>query len=74
MARTYEPDDWLSRKEAALYLTSIGCPLSHQTLANLASNDNAMGGPSFTRIGWRTIRYQRRDLDTWAHKRVQRVM
>lgn len=56
----------LSRKEAANYLTSIGCPISPKTLANLAAEDNAGGGPPFTRVRRKRVWYWREDLATWA--------
>ena len=66
--------DLLSRKEAAKYLSSIGCPISVQTLANMAANRNVGKGPSFTRFGWKTVRYRRMDLDSWAQSRpMERV-
>lgn len=65
--------DWLTRKEASLYLFSIGCPVSANTLANMAGNNNAGRGPAYSRISWKVIRYHRRDLDTWVKSRVQRV-
>jgi len=58
--------DWMTRKEAAAYLTSIGCPVSPKTLANRASNSNAGDGPPFVSSGWRSIRYAQADLDLWA--------
>ena len=66
------PDDWLTRKEAATYLASIGCPISKRALEKRASNNNAGKGPAFTRIGWRTVRYKREDLDSWAYKETTR--
>lgn len=64
---------WFSRKEAALYLTSIGCPVTHNTLTNLARGDNALGGPSFYRLGWHTVRYKREDLAKWAERKCVRI-
>lgn len=64
----------LTRKEAANYLTSLGYRLSAKSLANLASNDNALKGPPFYRYGWRTIRYDREDLQKWFEARVKRVV
>ncbi len=61
--------DWLSRKEAANYLTRIGCAISAKTLANLASNNNQGRGPPFDRIGWKAAQYRRIDLDAWAAAR-----
>jgi len=63
-----EPPIWLCRKDAAAYLTSIGCPISPATLEKLASNDNAGGGPRFVRMRWRTVRYRKDDLADWAEK------
>lgn len=63
----------MTRKQAAIYLTDEAkCPTSARTLANLAQNRNSGRGPSFTRSGWRTVRYRRSDLDAWAAKRVER--
>jgi hypothetical protein len=64
---------WLTRKEAAEYLASLGCPIAAGTLENLACNNNAGGGPAFQRAGWRTVRYHTLDLDGWARARVIRV-
>lgn len=66
--------DRITRKEAANYLTSLGYQLSAKSLANLASNDNALKGPPFYRYGWRTIRYSREDLRIWFEARVTRVV
>jgi len=65
--------DWLTRKQAAIYLTSIGCAISEGTLTNMAANNNAGRGPPFTRVSWKVIRYNRADLDDWAAKRCVRV-
>ncbi len=65
--------DFYSRKEAALFLTSIGQPIAAQTLANLAGNNNAGKGPVFDRIGWGNVRYARADLEAWAAARTTRV-
>jgi hypothetical protein len=65
--------EWLSRKEAAIYLKRLGCPIAPKTLENLASNNNAGCGPPFTRIGWKCVRYLRTDLDAWASRRMVRV-
>lgn len=68
-----DPKDHMSRKEAAGYLTRKGCRISDRTLAKMASNENAGGGPPFTRHGWRTVSYARADLDSWREKRAERV-
>jgi hypothetical protein len=64
---------WLTRKEAAIYLTNIGCAISTYTLKNLASNNNAMGGPPFIRSSYRTVRYDKDDLDMWARKQIVKI-
>ncbi len=46
LARMPTYEDWLSRKEAARYLTSIGCPISERSLAVRAINNNEGRGPS----------------------------
>ena len=65
--------EWFSRKEASAYLESIGCPLAANTLAKMAENDNEGGGPPFTRIRWRIVRYRRTDLDAWVDKVSVRI-
>jgi len=57
--------DFLSRKEAARYLTRIGRKISFYTLNNLASNGNKGHGPRFMKFGNRTV-YRREDLDKWV--------
>lgn len=64
---------WLTRAEAAEYLTGIGCPIKERTLQKMAEDENAGGGPPFTRSGWRTVRYEQADLDTWANKRKRKI-
>lgn len=73
MTRPPVQAEWLSRKEAARYLESIGCPVSVRTLETRAVNNNEGRGPPFTRIGWKTVRYKREDLDRWAKKEAVRV-
>lgn len=67
------PDEWLSRKEAARYLSLIGPSVTPRTLEKLANNNNEGKGPAFTRFGWRTVRYLRKDLDAWDRARRRRV-
>lgn len=69
----HSPDDWLSRKEAVIYLASIGCPVSQRSLEKRAMNDNEGHGPPFTRVGWSIIRYRRKDLDAWAALYTSRI-
>lgn len=71
--RTKPQKEWLSRKEAAIYLTQIGCRIAHKTLENLSANNNAGKGPAFTRNGWKMVQYRREDLDIWAAARMVRV-
>jgi hypothetical protein len=66
------PVTWLSRKQAARYLTDHGCPISAKTLANLASNNNAKAGPSFTRMR-KSVRYDAADLKAWAAQEAVKV-
>lgn len=65
-------DEYLTRREASAYLKSIGDPLAVQTLANMAANNNAGGGPPFISIGWRTLRYPKKALNAWAAARKRR--
>ena len=65
--------DHFTRKEAAHYLTTKGCPISAATLAGMASNDNAGKGPPFTRFRWKRVIYLRKDLDEWMAKQTTRV-
>ena len=67
------PKDWMSRREAAAYLNSLGCPLSASTLEKYASNNNAGKGPPFVRYRWKMVRYKRIELDAWAAKEGTRV-
>jgi len=67
-----DDEKYLTRKEASAYLGSIGCPVAVQTLANMASNQNAGDGPEFISSGWRTLRYAKSELDSWAHRRMRR--
>ena len=66
-------DEWLSRKEAARYLGSIGCPISADALRKRASNNNQGRGPSFTRLNWKCVKYRRCDLEAWAKAQMVRV-
>ncbi len=68
------PDDvWLTRKEAATWLTKRGCPVTEGTLRKYASNDNAGGGPPFFRTGWKAVRYTVSDLERWRREHMVRV-
>lgn len=67
------PEDWLSRKEASAYLHMIGCPIGPRALATMAENGNQGGGPPYTRIRNRIVRYQRKDLRAWVDKVSERI-
>lgn len=61
-----------TRKQAAEYLRRRGCSISYNTLTNMASNQNASGGPSFYKDGGRAV-YAQVDLDQWRRQRLRRV-
>lgn len=65
--------EFLNRKEAANFLTKLGCPISARTLEKMASNGNAGKGPPFTRFRWKTVSYAKADLIAWAGKELVRV-
>lgn len=65
--------DTMNRKEAAAYLTSLGCRISAATLEKYAANNNKGKGPPFIRYRWRTVTYKRTDLDDWANREGVRV-
>lgn len=64
---------WLTRKQAAAYLAQAGFRITTGTLANKAANNNAGKGPPFERHGWKSVMYNRDELDTWRRKETQRV-
>lgn len=66
-------DKWLTRKEAARFLSGLGCIVSTQSLANMAARDNAGRGPPFHRTGVNIVRYLETDLRGWAYSRMKRV-
>jgi hypothetical protein len=66
-------EDFLTRKQAAAYLRSNGCPIDHRRLAKMAIHNNSGKGPPFLRSGWRTIVYSKEELEAWRLKRVVRV-
>lgn len=59
---------YLTRKEAARYLTTRGYPVVDKTLRNFAANGNAGNGPPFERLGARVC-YRLEDLDNWLARR-----
>lgn len=64
---------WLTRKQAAHYLTTRGCRISDQTLRHWASKNNEGKGPRFYRNGWSGVVYLESDLETWRRQRLRRV-
>lgn len=69
----YKEPERITRKEAATYLSKIGCPISVRSLEAYARDYNIGKGPAFYKIGSRTIRYDPADLREWAAKRIQRI-
>ena len=65
--------EFLDRKECAQYLAQLGIRISHRTLANLAGNENAGGGPPFYRVRWSRTYYKRIEVETWAKSQTERV-
>lgn len=59
---------YLTEKEAAQY-TGI----SQSYLAKLRMDIGSVSGPRFIRIGLRSIRYKRSDLDVWMISRSEGV-
>lgn len=57
---------YLERREAAEFLTSLGLRISHNTLAKYAT---VGGGPEFQKFGSRTV-YQEETLRDWAGRRL----
>jgi hypothetical protein len=65
-------DRWLTRKEAARFLSGLGYIISAKSLSNMSARDSAGRGPAFHRAG-RNIVYLETDLRAWAHSRIKRV-
>lgn len=59
---------YLTRSDAAGYLTNIGLPVAKNTLQKLASIG---GGPLYALFGNRAL-YRPRDLDDWAEGRLSK--
>jgi hypothetical protein len=69
--RSRSPEhEWLSRKEAAAYLSRRGYPISAGGLTNLAANNNKRKGPPFIRARWNLSQYRRADLDAWLQSKM----
>ncbi len=59
-------DSFLTRAEAASYLSGLGFPVAKATLQKYASIG---GGPIYRRFGNRTL-YQVADLEAWAKDKL----
>lgn len=64
--------EWLTRKQAANYLATLGYSLSPDRLGKMAERGNAGGGPPFTKYSARVVRYRRSDLKDWLDARAKR--
>lgn len=62
--------DFMSRREAAEYLTARGLTVSHTTLQKWATTG---GGPTYRRFGRRAV-YSPSDLDAWAESKLTAPM
>ena len=60
----------LTRKEAAAHLSSLGYPVSQETLRRLASEG---AGPPHIKFLQRIVRYDRTALERWAESRTTRI-
>lgn len=61
---------WLTRKEAADLLDTLGCPVSPNRLIRLGTIGN---GPPFVRSRGKTVRYHVDALRTWAMANIEHV-
>ncbi|MCK5296017.1 MAG: DNA-binding protein [Alphaproteobacteria bacterium] len=59
--------EYLTRKEAAEYLTNKGFPISPKTLAKYAT---VGGSPEYRRFGNRRVVYAVTALDEWAKNKL----
>ena len=64
---------WFSRKEAARYLTALGCRVTFRMLNEWAVRENEGKGPAFYKDGLKRVIYSREDLDNWRSTRLRRV-
>ena len=64
---------YLTRKQAAAFLTRIGCPVTYRQLSWWAENDNRRGGPPYTRVRTRLVHYSETDLKAWAKQNTKRI-
>lgn len=73
MSETEKSTSWLSRKEVAQLLATLGYRVSPERLSNMANNNNAGNGPPYFRFGPKTIRYREDEVRAWLEKRMERV-
>lgn len=73
MSHPLEKKEFLSRGEVATYLAHLGYPISVGRLNNLASNNNAGGGPPFHRVRWSRVYYKRTDVEAWMRDQTERI-
>jgi hypothetical protein len=66
-------DEWLTREQAAHYLSQHGFEVKPRTLEKWASNSNEGKGPPYTRFGWKKVKYLKTDLATWLESRKTKV-
>jgi hypothetical protein len=60
--------EYLTRAEAAAYLTSRGLPITKNTLQKMAT---VGGGPLYQIFGFRAL-YTAPNLDTWAEEKLSK--
>jgi hypothetical protein len=63
-----DQSEWLSRNDAAEWLSEHGFPITPKTLANLA---HARKGPPYEKWG-KAVSYNTVDLMLWAEQRIER--
>ena len=67
--------DYMTRKEAAYFLETIGFPTSVRLLTKYAMHDNKMKrGPSFYRYQKKFVRYAKEDLIAWADANKEKII
>ena len=71
MATPYDRNEYLDRKQCAIYLSDKGFRISAKTLANWAANNNAGDGPPFHRVRWVRVYYKRTEVDAWAEEKIE---
>lgn len=63
-------DTYLNRKDAARFLSRLGCGTTARFLRDKAY---AGGGPPFNLTGKRIVRYAKVDLEAWAKANTKRI-